>query len=102
MSERLKWIFAALFLACGAALLFLEARKPDPWAERLLAGAATLSLGAFVLCLAWNAWETGAVKLQQYSCTRGAQPLQFAAVLALVLAAGIGTLTTAVWFLFFK
>lgn len=102
LSERLTWIFAALFVTCGVPLLFLDSENPDPSVVYVLAGMATLFLGGFGLCLAWSAWEAGRINLQHFNYSRAGQPRRFAATIIVILLAGCGTLTTAVWFLFFK
>ena len=102
LSERLKWIFAILFLLCGVPLFFLDKENPNPVAAHILAGMASLSLGGFALCLVWNALETGEIKLQHFHYSRRSQPRRFTATVALILIAGCSTLITAFWFLFFK
>lgn len=99
-SERLKWIFAALFVLCGLLLPFID--KGDRKAGLLLPGLAALCLAGFALSLAYDAWETGAIKLPEFDYTREGQPRRFVATLVMIVAAGIGTLITALWFLFFK
>lgn len=102
LSERLKWIFAGLFLLCGVPLLFLDQENPDPTAAHALAGSAVLFLGGFALCLAWNAWETGVINIQHFNFSRAGQPRRFTATVAVILLAGCSTITTAFWFFFFK
>jgi hypothetical protein len=102
LSERLLWAFAILFLLCGVPLLFLDREAPDPVFGNTLAGMAALFLGGFEVCLAWNALDTGEIKLQHFRCSRAAQPRCFAAAVVVILAAGLATLFTAVWFFFLK
>lgn len=102
VSRTLQWIFAALFLLCGIPLLFLDRDNPDPAAAQLLAGTAALFLGGFGVCLAWSAWEVGAIKLQHVNYTRAGEPRRFMATVAMIFLAGCGTLASAVWFFFFK
>lgn len=101
-ADRLKWIFATLFLLCGAPLLYLGTGNPDPSGKPLLPGLAALFLGGFGLCLAWSSWETGTIDLLHFNYSRAMQPRRFVVVIALVLVAACGTLVTAVWYLFFK
>ncbi len=84
LSDRLKWAFAILFLLCGISLLFLDKENPDPAAGYVLAGMATLSLSGFGRCLAWNALETGEIKLQHFHYSRRRQPRRFAATVILI------------------
>lgn len=102
LSARLQWIFAVLVLLCGMPLLFLDKEGPNAAHGYLLAGMATLFLGAFGLCLAWNSLETGEIKIQHFRYNRSSQPRRFMATVALILISACGTLITAVWFLFFK
>lgn len=102
LSERLKWIFAILFVLCGIPILFVDIDAPDSSAGHLLAGIAALLLGGFGLCLAWSAWETGTIRLQHFNYSGAGQPRRFMGTVLLILAAGCGTLAAAVWFLFFK
>lgn len=101
-SERLTWTFAILFVLCGVPLLFFDMDTQDPRAARALVGMATVFLGGFGVCLAWDAWQTGTVNLQHFRYSRARQPRRFAAAVLLILAAGCGTLAAAVWFLLFK
>ena len=102
LSERMMWIFAILVLLCGLPLFFLDKESPDPAAGHALAGMAALFLGAFGLCLAWNALETGEINVQHFHYSRSGQPRRFMATVALILFAGCGALISAFWFLFFK
>lgn len=102
LSERLTWLFAALFVLCGAPLLFFDAEGPDASTPRVLAGVAALFLGGFGLCLAWSAWESGAIRLQHVNYSLAGQPRRFIATVMLILAAGCGTLAAALWVLLFK
>lgn len=102
LSDRLKWLFAVLFLLGGLPLLFLDKDNPDPGLAHVLAGTATLCLGAFAVCLVWSAWQTGAINLQHFNYSRAGQPRRFLATLAVILLAGGGTIITAFWFFFFK
>jgi len=102
LSERLQWTFATLFVLGGVALLLLGGEKADPAIARLIAGVATLFLGGFALCLAWNAWETGAVNVQHFRYSRASEPLRFAATVVMILLAGCVTIVAACWFLFLK
>lgn len=101
-SERLTWLFAALFVLCGAALLFFDTESPDASAPQALAGVAALFLGGFGLCLAWSAWESRAIRLQHVNYSLAGQPRRFIATVMLIVAAGCGTLAAALWVLLFK
>jgi hypothetical protein len=102
LSERMKWIFAILFLLCGVSSFFLDKHNSDPATAHILAGIASLFLSGFTLCLAWSALETDEIKLQHFQYRRRSQPRRFMATIALILIAGCGTLVTSFWFLFFK
>lgn len=102
LPTRLKWVFAILFVASGAVLVLGDADAPRAGGPHLVAGVTTFFLGAFTVCLAWEAWTTGRISVQYFNYSRAAQPRRFRAAVMLVLAAGCGTLAAAGWFLFFQ
>ncbi len=102
LSGRLTWIFAILFLLAGAPLLFLDRENPDPTVAPAMAGMASMFLGGFALCLAWNALERGEINVQHFHYNRKSQPRRFMATVTLILLAGCGTIISSIWFLFFK
>ncbi len=94
----LTWVFAALFVACGLPLAFVE----DPaWAHRW-GGLSLIGLGGFALSMARDAVKSGEVRLNFSRIKRADSPRLFWATLALIAAAGVSVLVAAVWALFFK
>jgi hypothetical protein len=45
---------------------------------------------------------TGTIKVQHFNYSRAAHPCRFGAALIVIVAAGIGTLITGIWFWFLK
>lgn len=96
--HRLMWIFAGLFLLFGFPLLMIEDKA---WL-RILVSLCCLSLGGFALSMAADGLIKGQIKFQFSLIERQRQPFFYWAALALVLAAGFGTVITAIWAAFFK
>lgn len=101
LSNRLLWIFAALFLLCGLPLLFLDSENPDS-ASKAVAGMAALSLGGFALSLAWNACESGGLQMLHFGYQRATQPRRFFATVAVLILAGCATVVAGIRFLLFQ
>ena len=96
MNSRLTWALGALFVACGAALLFID----DAEAGRIVAGSSTFFLGAWALSVVRDAVRTGQVRF--HSTVRQAnQPRLFWATLALTATAGVGVWAAGVRVVFF-
>lgn len=96
--RHLTWFFAGLFLLFGVTILLTE----DPAWKRIWAGLSTLSLGGFALSMARDALATGQIRLQHSLIRRATRPRLFWAAVVLVAAAGLATLGTGIWALFFK
>ena len=97
-SSPLTWIFAGLFVAFGLPLAVVE----DPaWGHRW-AGLSLFCLAGFAFSLVRDAVRSGEVRLNVSRICRANSPRLFWAALALVAAAGLGVLATAVWVLVFK
>lgn len=96
--DRVMWVFAALFLLFGLPLFFVEDKS---WQKALL-GLSTLSLGGFALAMAGDGVLKGEIKFNLSLIKRRDQPVVFWLTVALVTAAGIATIITGIWALFFK
>ena len=96
--DRLMWLFAALFLIFGAALL---AAEETGW-QRWLTGLSTFSLGCFAFAMAADGVAQSRIRLQTSVIHRNSRPKLFWAAVGLVAAAGAGTIVTSLWAFFFK
>ena len=96
--KPLTWILAGLFLLFGLPLLATDGEA----GRRFWAGLSTLSLGGFALSMAHDALLSGQLRLQNSTIYYARQPRVFWAMVALIVAAGLATLGTALWLLFFK
>ena len=94
----LTWVFAALFVACGLPLFFVE---EVTW-RNIWGGLSLLGLGGFALSMTRDAIKSGEVRFNHTLIKRADSPRLFWATLALIAAAGLGVLVAAVWALFFK
>ncbi len=97
-STYLTWVFAALFVACGLPLFFVE----DVGWRNTWGGLSLIGLGGFALSMARDAVKSGEVRLNFSRIKRADSPRLFWATLALIAAAGVSVLVAAVWALFFK
>jgi len=96
--ERLMWIFAGLFVFFGLLL-----GVSDETATRnLWGGLSAGSLGCFALSMAADGVHQGRIRIGFDVIERAAQPRLFAAAVGVVVAAGLGTLSAAVWVAFLK
>lgn len=96
--KPLTWILMGLFLLFGLLLLATDGEA----GRRFWAGMSTLSLGGFALSMAHDALVTGQLRLQTSIIYYARQPRVFWAMVALIVAAGLATLGTGFWLLFFK
>ena len=97
-STYLTGVFAALFVACGLPLFFVE----DPAWRNGWGGLSLVGLGGFTLSMARDAVQSGEVRFNHTLIKRANRPRPFWATLALIAAAGLGVLVAACWALFFK
>lgn len=95
-SSRLTWILAGLFLLFGLIMLAIE----DEASRRFWAGLSSLALGGFGVSMARDGLATGQIRLWLSVIQRASQPRLFQATVLLAATAGIGTIVTGVWFLF--
>ena len=96
--KYLTWVFAALFVACGLPLLFVE----DVGWRHIWGGLSLVGLGGFALSLARDAVRSGEVRFNHTLIRRADSPRLFWATLTLIAATGVVVLVAAVWALFFK
>lgn len=96
--DRLMWIFAGLVLVFGLPLLIIH----DKSRALPFAGLSVLALGGFGLALAADGVRKGEIRLHPSVIRRADHPLVFWATIALVAAAGAGTIATAIWVFVFK
>lgn len=96
--DRLMWSFAALVLIFGLMLLAAEERETQRW----LVALTTFCLGGFALAMAADGVTKSQIRLQTSVINRNTRPRVFWATVAMVAAAGLGTLATSFWAAFFK
>ena len=96
--KYLTWVFAALFVACGLPLFFLE----DSGWRHIWGGVSLIGLGGFALSMVRDAVQSGEVRFNHTLIKRADSPRLFWAALALIAATGVVVLVAAVWALFFK
>jgi hypothetical protein len=92
------WLCGGLFILFGLPLVILEDKRKG----LLFAGLSSLALGSFGLAMAGDGVVKGEVKLHSSVIRRSNQPFLFWVVTALIAAAGVGTIVTAVLVFFFK
>ena len=97
-ASPITWLLAGLFLLFGLPLVITE----DPTWARRWAGMSTLCLGGFALSMVRDALRSGQIRLQHTVIRRYQHPRFFWSAVLLVMAAGLGVLCAALWFLFFK
>ena len=96
--DRIMWLFGALFLMFGLPLFFIE---DEGWRKYFL-GLSALFLGCFGLAMAGDGVLRGKIKLQLTLLTRRDQPITFWLAVTVISAAGVATIATGIWAMFFK
>ena len=96
--DHLMWICVGLFFLFGLPLLIIE----DKSLALPFAGLSVLALGCFGLAMAADGVVKGEIRVYPSVIRRANHPLLFWATIALVSAAGAGSVITAVWVFFFK
>lgn len=92
------WICAALFFVFGLPLFLVD---DQVWRKALL-GLTTLSLGGFALAMAGDGVVKSEIKFNLSLIKRQDRPVIFWLTIALVTAAGMATIVTALWAMFVK
>ncbi len=95
---RLMWIFGALFVVFGLIMAVADGNAT----RHIWGGLSVASLGCFALAMVFDGVLKGEIRVQFDVINRATRPRLFWAAVALISAAGIVVMVSAVWILFFK
>jgi len=96
--DRLMWVFAGLAVVFGLLLAVVD----SPTARNFWGSLSLISLCGFAFAMIFNGVSKGEIRLQFNVIRRATQPRLFWATVALIAAAGIGVIISAVRILFFE
>ncbi len=94
----ITWLCAGLFLLFGLPLFAVD----DIVWRHALGGLASMSLGAFVLSMAADAWRNGVLKLQHALISRADQPRLFACAVVALALLGVAVVLIGIWLALLK